>query len=87
MLALQKLFVELKAVNLRSMSTETLTQAFHWYNSEETVQQDVQELNRVLFDLFERALRHTEFEFEMGNLYKFFSTNSIKKIEEYRYRK
>ena len=70
MYALQKLFTEQKAVNLRSVSTETLTQAFHWYNNEELEQHDVQELNRILFDLLERALKDTEYENEMPSLYK-----------------
>ena len=68
--AMQKLFAELKALNLRSASTEILTQAFHWYNHEELEQHDVQELNRILFDLLERALRDTEYENDMVNLYK-----------------
>eukprot|EP01022_Parablepharisma_sp_SALTPOND_P028325 TRINITY_DN70798_c3_g1_i1.p3 TRINITY_DN70798_c3_g1~~TRINITY_DN70798_c3_g1_i1.p3 ORF type:complete len:603 (+),score=84.46 TRINITY_DN70798_c3_g1_i1:404-2212(+) len=70
MWALQKLFAELKGVNLRSVTTETLTQAFHWYNHEELEQHDVQELNRILFDLLERALRDTKFENEMHTFYK-----------------
>jgi len=70
MWALQKLFAELRMINLRSTSTLPLTQAFHWYNNEESEQHDVQELNRILFDILERALYHTPFEGEMPRLYK-----------------
>lgn len=70
MWALQKLFAEMRMVSLRSTSTLPLTQAFRWYNNEESEQQDVQELNRILFDILERALYHTQFEEEMPRLYK-----------------
>ena len=70
MWALQKLFTYMKAVNLRSVSTEVLTQAFKWYNNEEMEQHDVQELNRILFDLIERALIGTEFQGQISRLYK-----------------
>lgn len=70
MWALQKLFAEQRMLNQRSTSTLPLTQAFHWYNNEQAEQHDVQELNRILFDILERALYHTQFEEEIPRLYK-----------------
>ncbi len=69
--ALQRLFVELKTRDVRAVSTETLTHAFHWYHSEELEQHDIQELNRILFDLLERALRDTVYQDDMRLLYKY----------------
>lgn len=77
MWSLQKLFVEMKIVSLRAVSTQQLTQSFHWYNHEELEQHDVQELNRILFDLLERALINTKFEDDMPILYKYQIINFI----------
>ncbi len=40
-------------MNTRAISTEELTKSFGWENNEGGQQQDVSELNRVLFDAIE----------------------------------
>jgi ubiquitin carboxyl-terminal hydrolase 40 len=46
---LQRLFAQLLLLNAESVSTDELTASFGWTNNEERDQQDVQELNRILF--------------------------------------
>ena len=48
--------------NIRATSTKLLTQAFGWENNEAGQQQDVHELNRILFDALEQSLAGTEYE-------------------------
>lgn len=53
------------------MSSEELTKSFGWGNNNEVGQQhDVQELNRLLFDLIERALKDTVYESLIEDLYR-----------------
>lgn len=52
----------MQEMNTRSVTTEPITSAFGWEQSENSQQQDVQELNRLLFDLIERALKDTPYD-------------------------
>jgi hypothetical protein len=45
--ALQRLFAQLQAANIRAVSTEELTHSFKWERNEAMQQHDVHELNRV----------------------------------------
>ncbi|KAI1899264.1 hypothetical protein AGOR_G00060020 [Albula goreensis] len=55
-LELQKLFVQMLLVDQQTASTTSLTDSFGWTSSEESSQQDVQELNRILFSALESSL-------------------------------
>ena len=46
--ALQKLFVDLKELDIKAISTEQLTKSFKWSTYDENIQHDVQELNRYI---------------------------------------
>ena len=52
----------LQEMDTRATSTEDLTTAFGWKGNEAFQQHDVQELNRVLFDVIERALKETPYD-------------------------
>ncbi|CAM4621152.1 unnamed protein product [Leuciscus chuanchicus] len=55
-LELQRLFSHLLLVDELTASTTDLTDSFGWTNNEEMGQQDVQELNRILFSALESSL-------------------------------
>lgn len=55
-LELQRLFARLLLVDEQTASTTDLTDSFGWTNNEEMAQQDVQELNRILFSALESSL-------------------------------
>ncbi|XP_072539370.1 ubiquitin carboxyl-terminal hydrolase 40 isoform X2 [Salminus brasiliensis] len=55
-LELQKLFARLLLLDEQAASTTALTDSFGWTNHEEMSQQDVQELNRILFSALESSL-------------------------------
>uniref|UniRef100_A0A9J7ZMI7 Ubiquitin specific peptidase 40 n=1 Tax=Cyprinus carpio carpio TaxID=630221 RepID=A0A9J7ZMI7_CYPCA len=55
-LELQRLFSHLLLVDEQTASTTDLTDSFGWTNNEEMGQQDVQELNRILFSALESSL-------------------------------
>ncbi|TRY89846.1 hypothetical protein DNTS_010127 [Danionella cerebrum] len=55
-LELQRLFSHLLLVDEQTASTTELTDSFGWTNNEEMGQQDVQELNRILFSALESSL-------------------------------
>ncbi|KAJ8410109.1 hypothetical protein AAFF_G00211500 [Aldrovandia affinis] len=55
-LELQRLFAQLLLVDQHTASTADLTDSFGWSSSEESSQQDVQELNRILFSALESSL-------------------------------
>uniref|UniRef100_A0A672SSQ8 Ubiquitin carboxyl-terminal hydrolase n=1 Tax=Sinocyclocheilus grahami TaxID=75366 RepID=A0A672SSQ8_SINGR len=55
-LELQRLFSHLLLVDEKTASTSDLTDSFGWTNNEEMGQQDVQELNRILFSALESSL-------------------------------
>lgn len=78
LLGLQKLFVLLQDQDSRAISTEDLTKSFGWgQHNEHAEQHDVQELNRMLFDLIERALKDTVYESLIEDLYRFTISNMI----------
>lgn len=58
-LELQRLFSHLLLVDEQTASTTDLTDSFGWTNNEEMGQQDVQELNRILFSALESSLVDT----------------------------
>ncbi|XP_076871413.1 ubiquitin carboxyl-terminal hydrolase 40 isoform X2 [Brachyhypopomus gauderio] len=58
-LELQRLFAWLLLVDEQTASTTALTDSFGWTNHEEMGQQDVQELNRILFSALESSLEGT----------------------------
>ncbi|KAM3917467.1 ubiquitin carboxyl-terminal hydrolase 40 [Leptodactylus fuscus] len=68
-LQLQRLFAQLLLVDQQAASTSDLTSSFGWDNSEETGQQDVQELNRILFSALESSLEGTSGHDLIKNLY------------------
>ncbi|XP_053373071.1 ubiquitin carboxyl-terminal hydrolase 40-like isoform X2 [Mercenaria mercenaria] len=53
---LQRLFARLLLKNCQSVSTKDLTHSFGWINDEQFYQNDVQELNRILFSAIESSL-------------------------------
>ncbi|KAB5515425.1 hypothetical protein PHYPO_G00249580 [Pangasianodon hypophthalmus] len=55
-LELQNLFARLLLLDEQTTTTTALTESFGWTNSEEMAQQDVQELNRILFSALESSL-------------------------------
>ncbi|XP_066521481.1 ubiquitin carboxyl-terminal hydrolase 40 [Hoplias malabaricus] len=55
-LELQRLFARLLLLDEQTASTTALTDSFGWTNHEEMCQQDVQELNRILFSALESSL-------------------------------
>ncbi|XP_035388075.1 ubiquitin carboxyl-terminal hydrolase 40 [Electrophorus electricus] len=58
-LELQRLFARLLLLEEQTASTTALTDSFGWTNHEEMSQQDVQELNRILFSALESSLEGT----------------------------
>jgi ubiquitin carboxyl-terminal hydrolase 47 len=57
---LQTLFGLLQCSRTKFVSTVALTKSFGWDNNEVFQQQDVQELNRKLFEALEEAFKDTE---------------------------
>jgi len=57
--ALQRMFLELEGGHNRAVSTAALTASFGWTASDAFVQQDVQELSRVLIDNLEASMAGT----------------------------
>mmetsp|Transcript_24293 Transcript_24293/g.27558 ORF Transcript_24293/g.27558 Transcript_24293/m.27558 type:complete len:1186 (-) Transcript_24293:154-3711(-) len=68
--ALQQLFANLQGLDQRWIGTEQLTAAFRWEKGEQGHQHDIQELNRVLFDVIDRALMGTPCEGLTSQLYR-----------------
>mmetsp|Transcript_13245 Transcript_13245/g.24821 ORF Transcript_13245/g.24821 Transcript_13245/m.24821 type:complete len:1121 (+) Transcript_13245:1588-4950(+) len=69
-LALQELFAKLFLSDERALSTRALTDSFNWSGADVVVQQDVQELNRVLFNVIEESLASTQHSELISKLYK-----------------
>ena len=61
-LALQSVFYNLKCSDTREVSTKDLTKAFGWNTLDAFMQQDVQEMMRVLLDKLEEKMRGTKVE-------------------------
>jgi hypothetical protein len=62
LLEIQRVFVMLQESKSRQTTTEGLTKSFGWDNADVRDQQDVHELNRVLFDAIETALEGTPYD-------------------------
>ena len=54
---------------MRAWSTKDLTLSFGWSDNEGAEQQDIHELNRVLFDAIEVALADTAYDSLIRQLY------------------
>jgi hypothetical protein len=54
---------------VRAWSTEDLTKSFGWENKQASEQQDIHELNRVLFEAIETALSGTLYDSLIQELY------------------
>jgi len=59
-------------LNIKALSTAKLTESFGWNNNQALVQQDIQEANRVIFDVLEKALSKTDFEHFIPKYFKYF---------------
>jgi len=62
LLEIQRLFVMLQCADRKACSTQDLTKTFGWHAGEGQQQQDIQELNRILFEAIEEALKGTLYE-------------------------
>ena len=69
LLEVQRLLVFLQEADTRAWSTEELTKAFGWGGGQGQEQQDIHELNRVLFDALEKALTGTPYDSLIKDLY------------------
>lgn len=78
--ALQWLFRSLQCDN-REVSTAELTRAFGWTSSQAFLQQDVQEMMRVLLDRLEALMKDTPVHACIGALFKGCTTSFIKCID------
>uniref|UniRef100_A0A8C2K4R4 Ubiquitin carboxyl-terminal hydrolase n=1 Tax=Cyprinus carpio TaxID=7962 RepID=A0A8C2K4R4_CYPCA len=76
-LELQRLFSHLLLVDEQTASTKDLTDSFGWTNNEEMGQQDVQELNRILFSALESSLVGTSGSSLIHRLYHGMLVNQI----------
>uniref|UniRef100_A0A1A8VFL9 Ubiquitin specific peptidase 40 n=1 Tax=Nothobranchius furzeri TaxID=105023 RepID=A0A1A8VFL9_NOTFU len=76
-LQLQRLFTRLLLVDQQCASTTDLTDSFGWNSSQGTNQQDVQELNRILFSALEHSLVGTSGSTFIHRLYHGTIVNSI----------
>ena len=74
---IQRLCVFLQEVNKKAWSTKDLTQSFGWYGGEAQQQQDIQELNRILFEAIEKALKGTFYETLVQDMYFGVNVNYI----------
>lgn len=71
LLAVQKLFIKLQKLNIRSITTTDLTHAFNWNDGEGRHQQDSQEFIKLfLFEALEPILLVTPFNGVIDNLFK-----------------
>jgi ubiquitin carboxyl-terminal hydrolase 40 len=59
---IQRLLVMLQTADVRAWSTEDLTKSFGWENKQGQEQQDIHELNRVMFDAIETSLQGTPYD-------------------------
>lgn len=74
---IQRLCVFLQEVNKKAWSTKDLTQSFGWHGGEAQQQQDIQELNRILFEAIEKALKGTFYETLVQDMYFGVNVNYI----------
>lgn len=76
MFEIQRLLVMLQTADVRAWSTEDLTKSFGWKQNEGQQQQDIHELNRILFEAIEKALSKTPYDSLVQELY-FGHTNRV----------
>lgn len=76
-LELQKLFARMMASDQAAVKLDALTASFGWERQDEVVQQDVQELNRVLFTAIDQSLNGTPASGLISDLYQGVMTNLI----------
>ena len=69
LLEIQRLFVMLQCCDRKAFSTTDLTKSFGWGEGDHEQQQDVQEFNRVLFDAIESALKGTDRETMVDDMF------------------
>ncbi|EGG16186.1 peptidase C19 family protein [Cavenderia fasciculata] len=74
---LQRLFSMLQKGDVSSISTENLTRSFGWDSGQVVQQQDIHELNRILFDAVEHSLKGTTIQDLIVNLYRGVLINRI----------
>eukprot|EP01027_Heterolobosea_sp_BB2_P019374 GEZU01027193.1.p1 GENE.GEZU01027193.1~~GEZU01027193.1.p1 ORF type:complete len:452 (-),score=79.77 GEZU01027193.1:106-1461(-) len=74
---IQKLFAHLQRLDRAYTSTQELTSSFGWTGAQQQIQHDVQELNRVLFDVIETSLKHTDEKDLVSSLYQGKFVNKI----------
>ncbi|CAK7891229.1 ubiquitin carboxyl-terminal hydrolase 15 [[Candida] anglica] len=67
-LSLQRIFYQLQNSN-EPVGTLELTKSFGWDSSDAFTQHDVQELNRILMDKLESAIKGTPIEGELNNIF------------------
>ncbi|EAR90666.1 ubiquitin carboxy-terminal hydrolase (macronuclear) [Tetrahymena thermophila SB210] len=77
LLGFQKLFGQMQSLDISSISTEELTSSFGWEANQSFQQQDIQEANRVIFDVLERALFGTAVQIDPTSFYKGTIVNHI----------
>eukprot|EP00742_Colponemidia_sp_Colp-10_P008382 GILJ01009078.1.p1 GENE.GILJ01009078.1~~GILJ01009078.1.p1 ORF type:complete len:1079 (-),score=209.65 GILJ01009078.1:147-3383(-) len=73
----QNLFVNLQLLDQDSVGTLELTSTFGWTGTQASEQHDVQELNRLLFDVLERALIGTSSDGLIQRLYRGSFVNQV----------
>jgi len=78
---LRRLFGFLQGVEQDAVSTQRLTRSFGWQGNQALQQQDVHELNRVLFDALETSLRRTPAEKLFKQLYQGAQVNTLTCLE------
>jgi len=61
----------MQELDVRSVSTEKVTESFGWNDNQAMIQQDIQEANRVIFDVIDRALFGTTFSDGVSKYYKY----------------
>ena len=77
---IQKLFVQLKAgVNIAA-STVELTDSFGWQNNQQNVQHDFQEATRELLSVLQRALKGTQYENLIKDIFGGVQSNIIEAV-------
>ncbi|EGR30926.1 ubiquitin specific peptidase 40, putative [Ichthyophthirius multifiliis] len=74
---LRDIIFQLPLDELFGQFTETLTKSFGWESKECFQQQDIQEANRVIFDVLERALYGTQMSEQITKFYKGTLVNHI----------
>jgi ubiquitin carboxyl-terminal hydrolase 40 len=75
---LQLLFSEMTVLDAKAVSTEKLTDSFGWKGKDTSIQHDIHELNRKLFDAIEKSLKGTKEENLIKEIYHGTVLNQIK---------